>query len=195
MLSDAIEGERNHLESTPIFSPSMPSPNVKFEPIFKPILDPYDSPYALPPKTHGDPRNPPRYLTYRNHLDHKKDREEQHQWLKGIKNLCAITIECVDKALYETSSRGNPREILDIYGESSLEARNDGDFNKQGSNFIKTPSNPCSYEISPDSLSLSNIAPHEIFNPLMPLVPKNFERVAVDAYVYHRYCRSRCVES
>jgi hypothetical protein len=54
MLSDAIEGERNHLESTPIFSPSMPSLDVKFEPIFKPILDPYDSPYALPPKTHGD---------------------------------------------------------------------------------------------------------------------------------------------
>jgi hypothetical protein len=44
MLSDAIEGERNHLESTPIFSPSMPSLDVKFEPIFKPILDPYDSP-------------------------------------------------------------------------------------------------------------------------------------------------------
>jgi hypothetical protein len=100
MLSDAIEGERNHLESTPIFSPSMPSPDVKF----KPILDPYDSSYALPPKTHGDPRNPPRYPTYRNHLDYKKDREEQHQSLKSIKNLCAIAIECVDEALYETSS-------------------------------------------------------------------------------------------
>jgi hypothetical protein len=160
MLSDVIEGERNHLESTPIFSPSMSSPDVKFDPIFKPILDPYDSPYALPPKTHGDPRNPPRYPMYRNHLDHKKDREEQHQWLKSIKNLCAIAIECVDEALYETSSRGNPREILDIYGESSLEARNDGDFNEQGSYFIKTPSNPCSYEISSDSPSLSLTLPH-----------------------------------
>jgi hypothetical protein len=59
MLSDAIEGERNHLESTPIISPSMPTPDIKF----KPILDPYDSPYALPPKTHGDPRNSPRYPT------------------------------------------------------------------------------------------------------------------------------------
>jgi hypothetical protein len=72
MLSDAIEGEQNHLESTPIISPSMPTPDIKF----KPILDPYDSPYALPPKIHGDPRNPPRYPMYRNHLDHKKDREE-----------------------------------------------------------------------------------------------------------------------
>jgi hypothetical protein len=92
MSSDAIEGERNHLESTPIISPSMPSLDVKFEPIFKPILGPYDSPYALPPKTHGDPRNPLRYPMYRNHLDHMKDREEQHQWLKSIKNLCAIAL-------------------------------------------------------------------------------------------------------
>jgi hypothetical protein len=138
----------------------MPSPDVNFKHIFKPILDPYDSPYALPPKTHGDPRNPLRYLTYRNHLDHKKDREEQHQWLKSIKNLCVIAIECVDEALYETSSRGNPREILDIYGESSLEAANDGDFNEQGRYFIKTPSNLCSYEISPDSLSLSLTLPY-----------------------------------
>jgi hypothetical protein len=29
----------------------------------------------------------------------------------------------------------------------------------------------------------------------MLFVPKNFKRVVVDAYVYHRYCRSRCVES
>jgi hypothetical protein len=101
----------------------------------------------------------------------------------------------VDEALYETSSRSNPREILDIYGESSLEARNNGDFNEQGSYFIKTPSNPCSYEISLDSLSLSLTTPHKIFNLLMLLVPKNFERVAINAYVYHRYCRSRCVKS
>jgi hypothetical protein len=45
----------------------------------------------------------------------------------------------VDEALYETSSRGNLREILDIYGESSLEAGNDGDFNEQESYVIKTP--------------------------------------------------------
>jgi hypothetical protein len=119
----------------------MPSPDVKFEPIFKPILDPYDSSYDLPPKTHGDPRNPPRYPTYRNNLDHKKDQEEQHQWLKSIKNLCDIAIECVDEALYETSLRDNPRKILDIYGESSLEAGNNGD-------------------MSPDSLSLSLTLPY-----------------------------------
>jgi hypothetical protein len=133
----------------------MPTLDIKF----KPILDPYDS-YAPSPETHNDPRNPSTDPMHRNHLDHKGDREEQHQWLKSIKNLYAIAIECVDEALYETSSRGNPRKILDIYGKSSLEAGNDGDFNEQGSYFIKTPSNPCSYEISLDSLSLSLTLPH-----------------------------------
>jgi hypothetical protein len=113
----------------------------------------------------------------------------------SIKNLCVIAIEWVDEALYETNLRGNPREILDIYDKSTLEVENDGDFNEQESYFINTPSSPYSYKKSPDSLSLSNVAPHEIFNPLMLPVPKDFERVVVDAYVYHKYCRSCCVES
>jgi hypothetical protein len=128
--------------------------------------------------------------THRNHLDHKGDQEEQHQWLKSIKNLCAIAIEWVDEALYETNLRGNPREILGIYDKSTFEVENDGDFNEQGNYFINTPSSPCSYKKSPNSLSLSNIAPHDIFNPLMLPIPKDFERVVVDAYVYHKYCRS-----
>jgi len=96
----------------------------------------------------------------------------------------------VDKALDKINSRDDPRDFLDIYVESLLEVENDGDFNKQGSYFINTPSILCSYEKSPYSLSLSNIAPHEIFNPLMLPVPKVFEWV--DTYVYHK-CRSRVV--
>jgi hypothetical protein len=71
MSSDAIEGEQSHLESTPIFSLSMPTLDMKFEP----ILDPYESSYAL---SHDDPRNPPRHLKHRIHQDHKEEREEQH---------------------------------------------------------------------------------------------------------------------
>jgi hypothetical protein len=150
MSSDATEGERSHLESTPIISPSMPTPDIKF----KPILDPYDS-YAPSPKTHDDSRNPSTHPTHRNHLDHKGGREEQHQWLKSIKNLCVIAIEWVDEALYETNLIGNLREILDIYDKSTLEVENDGDFNEQGSYFINTPSSPCSYKKYSDSLSPS----------------------------------------
>jgi len=84
---------------------------------------------------------------------------------------------------------------LDIYVESPVEVENNGDFNELGSYFINTPLVPFSYEKSPGSLSLSNITPHEIFNPLMLPVPKVFKRVVVDTYACHKYCRSRCGES
>jgi hypothetical protein len=50
MSSDATEGEQSHLESTPIFSLFMPTLDMKFEPIFKPVLNPYESSYALSPE-------------------------------------------------------------------------------------------------------------------------------------------------
>ena len=63
MSSEPIEGEPSHL-ANPIFSPSMPTLDVSFEPISKPILDLDDSPYDLSPKS-------------RSHEDRKNDQEEQ----------------------------------------------------------------------------------------------------------------------
>ena len=77
MSSDAIEGEPSHLEANPIFSPSIPTLDVLFEPISQPILDPDDPSYALSPKTPDDPRNPLRQLKHRSHEGHKEDQEEQ----------------------------------------------------------------------------------------------------------------------
>jgi len=128
---------------------------------------------------------------HRNHQGHIEDREEQHSWLESIKNLCAIAIEWMDKALDKINSRDDPREFL----KSPMEVENVGEFKEIGSYFINTPSVPCSYEKSPDSPSLSNIAPHETFNPLMLPVPKVFEREVADTYVYHKYCRYRCGKS
>jgi len=99
----------------------------------------------------------------------------------------------VDEVLYEINSRGNPRKILDIYDESPLEVENDRDFNEQGSYFINTSSSPCSYETSSNSIGLSNLSTFKISNPLILSIYKNFNRVVVDAYVYHKYCRSLCV--
>ena len=62
MSSDAIEGEPSHLEVNPIFSPSIPTLDILFEPISQPILDPNDPSYVLSPKSHDDPRNPLRQL-------------------------------------------------------------------------------------------------------------------------------------
>ena len=86
MSNEPIEGEPSHLEAIAIFSPYMPTLDVSF----KAILDPDDSSYALSPKTHDDPRNPPRHPKHRSHEGHK---EEQQQWLEDIKNLCAVAIE------------------------------------------------------------------------------------------------------
>ena len=76
MSSDAIEGELSNLANA-IFSPSMPTLDVSSEPIFKPIVDPDESPYDLSPKSHDDPRNPLRQLKHRSHEDHKDDQEQQ----------------------------------------------------------------------------------------------------------------------
>ena len=82
---------------------------------------------------------------------------------------------------------------IDIHEETPLELEKEDNINEHGSYFMNTSSNPCSHKKSPKLIGLSNIATHEIFNPLILLVHKDFERVVVDAYVYHKYCRSRCV--
>jgi hypothetical protein len=121
----------------------------------------------------------------------------------------------LEEVLYKTNPRiTNPREILDnktsnechrhgmmetmlspidIHEESTLELEKEDYISEHGSYFINTSSNPYSHKKSLEAIGLSNIATHEIFNPLVLPIHKNFERVVVDAYVYHKYCRSRCV--
>ena len=82
---------------------------------------------------------------------------------------------------------------IDIHEETPLELEKKDDINEHGSYFMNTSSNPCSHERSSESIGLSNFTTHEIFNPLILHVYINFERVIVDAYVYHKYCTSRCV--
>jgi len=134
--SDAIVGVQNHLEDNPILSCSILILDDFYEPTIEPIREPNESSNALSPKPHDNLKNPSTHQTHRNHLDHKEDREEQYQWPKSNKKLYAIAIECVDEALYETKSKGNPREILDVDDESPLAVGNDRNFNEQGSYFI-----------------------------------------------------------
>ena len=54
---------------------------------------------------------------------------------------------------------------IDIHEESTLELEKEDYISEHGSYFINTSSNPCSHEKSPEIISLSNIATHEIFNP------------------------------
>jgi hypothetical protein len=66
---------------------------------------------------------------------------------------------------------------MDIHEETPLELKKEDDTDEHGSYFMNTSSNSCSHEKSPASLGLSNIATHEIFNPLILSVPKNLEKV------------------
>ena len=75
---------------------------------------------------------------------------------------------------------------IDIHEETPLELEKKDDINEHGSYFMNTSSNPCSHEKSLESIGLSNIATYEIFNPHILPVHKDFERVVVDAYVYHK---------
>ena len=105
-----------------------------------------------------------------------------------------MTHPSLEEALNKINPRvTNPSEILDIHEESTLKLETDNSINEHGSYFLTIPSNPCSYEFFFKLFCLANIATHEIFNPLMLLVHKNFKRVVVDVFVYHKYCKSHCV--
>ena len=99
-----------------------------------------------------------------------------------------MTNECHRHGMMETMF-----PPIDIHEETPLELEKGNNINEHGSYFMNTTSNPCSHEKSLELISLSNIATHEIFNPLMLLVHNFFQRVVVDAFVYHKYCRSHCV--
>jgi hypothetical protein len=81
---------------------------------------------------------------------------------------------------------------IDIHKETPLEFEEEDDINEHESYFMSTPLNPCSREKTPNSIGPSNYTTQEIFKPLILLVHKDFERVVVDAYIYHKYCRSCC---
>jgi hypothetical protein len=71
-----------------------------------------------------------------------------------------------------------------------LELEKEDDINEPRGYFMNTSSNLCSHKKLPELNCPYTIATHKIFNPLMLLVHKNFERVVVDAFVYHKYCKS-----
>ena len=63
---------------------------------------------------------------------------------------------------------------------------------EHGGYVLNVPSTPCSYEKSPDTIHSSAMS-YKTYNPLLLSVHKNFERFVVDAFVYYKFCRSRCV--
>jgi hypothetical protein len=102
-----------------------------------------------------------------------------------------MTHPSLEEALDKINSRvTNPREIVDIQEKSILEHEKEDDINEHESYVLTIPSNLCSYEKFSKLICFSNIITHEIFNPLILPVHKTFERVVLDTFIYHKYCKS-----
>jgi hypothetical protein len=99
-----------------------------------------------------------------------------------------MSIECLRRGIMETMFLP-----VDIHGTSTLELKKKDDINEQGSYFLSIPSNSCSHEKLPKLNCPSTNVTLLIFNPFMLVVHKNFERVVVDAFVYHKYYKSHCM--
>ena len=85
-------------------------------------------------------------------------------------SLINVTQPSLEEAFDKITPRvSNPRKILHIHEETPLEFEKEDAIDEHGSYFMNTSSNPCSHEKSSESIGLSNITTHEIFNPLILL--------------------------
>jgi hypothetical protein len=76
--------------------------------------------------------------------------------LKSI-SLINMTYPSLEEALDKINPRvTNPRKILDIHEESTLELEKEDNINEQGSYFMNTSSNPCSREKTFELIGLPN---------------------------------------
>ena len=76
----------------------------------------------------------------------------------------------------------DPLEAVDSISDPEI---NDVD----GSFIFEGPKNTYFFDETPSPLAIST---HNESNHLVPLNQKNFKRVVVDDFVYHKYCKSRC---
>jgi len=79
---------------------------------------------------------------------------------------------------------------IDIHETSTLKLEKE-DNDELGSYILTIPSNTCVHEKSSKSIFLSTTVTFKIYNSFMLLVHKNSEREVVDAFVYHKHCKSR----
>ena len=93
-----------------------------------------------------------------------------------------------------TMTYPNLMEELNCHEKESAPPKKDDFINKHVSYFLTIPSIPCSYEKFPKFICSSAIT-DKIYNPFLLPVNKNIERVIVDAFVYHKFCKFHSVMS
>jgi hypothetical protein len=80
---------------------------------------------------------------------------------------------------------------MDVFKAPTLGSAGKDLINKNGSFTLDLSQEPCLHHVSLESATLSTQSTHQNYNHLMVLLCKKFRRMVVDAYVHHKYCRSR----
>ena len=80
---------------------------------------------------------------------------------------------------------------MDILETPTLESKRRDSINEHESFTFETPRVSCSLSKSPEFVSLSTQCFYEDHNHLLILVSKLFKMMVVDAFVYHKYCKSQ----
>ena len=79
---------------------------------------------------------------------------------------------------------------MDNLEAPTLELKKNDSTNEHEDSSFETPCISCSLLESPELITLSATRFYEDHNHLLVLVYKLFRRMVVDAYVYHKYCKS-----
>jgi hypothetical protein len=72
-----------------------------------------------------------------------------------------------------------------------LESEREDSIDKHGSFFLGKSQEPCSYNTSPESDELNVTSKYKDHNHSKIFICKMFRRMVVDAFVYHKFCKSR----
>jgi hypothetical protein len=81
---------------------------------------------------------------------------------------------------------------MEILEASTLDPEEKNFINEHESFFLEKPQDACSFSKSPKSATLCAKHICNFYNPCKTLFYKMFFRMVVDAFVYHKYCKSRC---
>ena len=85
------------------------------------------------------------------------------------------------------------QDVKNVYSMDTLEAANSmsgTEVNDENESFfLEEPQDTHSLEETPSHPAIST---HANSSHPLPLYQKNFKRVVVDDFVYHKYCKSRC---
>jgi hypothetical protein len=73
----------------------------------------------------------------------------------------------------------------------TLETEGKDSIDGHGSFILEIPQEPCSFNASPELVTLCAPSTHEDYNHVKVICCKIFRRLVVDAFVYHKHCKFR----